>query len=57
MIDSNDIVHFPNRYLARVKDPALKAKLVTIGKRWEKDPGYEARRAVWVELAPRYRYC
>ncbi len=51
MIDSNDIVHFPNRYLARVKDPALKAKLVTIGKRWEKDPGYEVSPRVWVELA------
>ena len=51
LIDSNDIVHSPNRYLARVKDPALKAKLVAIGKRWEKDPSYEVSPRVWVEFA------
>ena len=51
MIDSNDIVHAPNRYLAQVKDPALKAKLVAIGKQWEKDPGYEVSSRFWVEFA------
>jgi D-alanyl-D-alanine carboxypeptidase len=51
IIDSNDIVHSPNRYLGQVKDPALKARLIAIGKRWEKDPGYEVSPRIWVEFA------
>lgn len=51
LIDSNDVLHFPNRYLNQVKDPRLHAKLVALAKRLREDPGYEFSPHLWVQFA------
>jgi len=51
MIDSNDIVHFPQRYISQIKDPALRAKVTAISRKLAENPGYEVSPRVWVEIA------
>jgi D-alanyl-D-alanine carboxypeptidase len=51
MVDSNDIVHFPQRYMRQIKDPALRAKVTAISKKLAESPGYEVSPRVWVAIA------
>lgn len=67
LIDDNDLERSPaagRRYLARVKDPKLRAQLVAIATRWEANPALEVspiwliRFAAWQPLlfTPGSRY-
>ncbi len=51
LVDSNDITHQPAFYLRQVKDPGLRAKLLTVGRRLAKDPAYVFPSRQWVEFA------
>ena len=51
LIDSNDVLHYPARYLGQVKDPALRARILAVNKRLGTDPGYEVSPRLWVEFA------
>ena len=51
LVDSNDILHHPTKYLSEVKDPALRAKFSALANRLSKDPDYEFSPQVWVEFA------
>jgi D-alanyl-D-alanine carboxypeptidase len=51
MVDSNDISAAPETYLRQVKDRALRARLLAIGRRVNDDPGYEFSPRVWVDWA------
>ena len=51
MIDSNEIVAHPYRYLAEVKSPALRAKILAISRRLGTDRAYEFSPRYWIEFA------
>ena len=51
LIDNNDIGHAPAVYIAQVRDPALRARLVRIERRWAADPALRVPAELWVELA------
>ena len=51
MIDSNDLANDPTRYLRQVKDPALRAKILRVAHRLERNPGYEFSSRLYVEWA------
>lgn len=51
MVDTNDIMHAPGRYLHRVRDPALRARALAVARRLEANPAYEFSPRLWVELA------
>jgi D-alanyl-D-alanine carboxypeptidase len=51
MVDSNDISADPETYLRRIKAPALRTRLLAIGRRVNDDPGYEFSPRVWVDWA------
>jgi D-alanyl-D-alanine carboxypeptidase len=51
MIDSNDVLHYPQRYIRQIKDPVLRAKVTAIGRKLTANPGYEVSPRVWVEVA------
>lgn len=51
MIDTNDITRNPPRYIAKVKDPKLRARLVAVYDRLKRDPGYEFSPRLWVDFA------
>jgi D-alanyl-D-alanine carboxypeptidase len=51
MIDSNNIIQHPDLYLHQIKDQALRAKIIAVVKKSQKDPGYEFSRRLWVQFA------
>ncbi len=51
MVDSNDIVRDPGRYLADLDDPELEAKVDEVVDRLSSDPAYEFSPRLWVEVA------
>ena len=57
MIDSNEIVAHPYRYLAEVKSPALRAKILAISRRLGTDRAYEFSPRYWIESQPPCRCC
>jgi len=51
LIDNNDVATNPAAYLALVTDPALKARLVRIARRFEQTPAMEFSPVLWIKLA------
>ena len=51
MVDSNDIVRDPQRYLGEIDDPALEAEVDAVVRRLSTDPAYEFSPRLWVEVA------
>jgi D-alanyl-D-alanine carboxypeptidase len=51
LIDNNDVARDPEPFLARVKDPALKAELLRVGRRLAETPTTEFSPLLWIELA------
>jgi hypothetical protein len=51
MIDTNDIARDPARYIAKVKDPALRARLTALYEHVKRDPAYEFSPRLWVDFA------
>ena len=51
MVDSNDISNHPRRYLARIRDPAVRAMITRISRRSAANPDYEFSSRRWVEVA------
>jgi D-alanyl-D-alanine carboxypeptidase len=51
LVDTNDITHDPASYLSRVKDQALRSRLLSIGRHVDEDPGYVFPPSVWVDFA------
>ena len=51
LIDNNDIGRAPAEYLAQVGDPALRARLVQVERRWAADPELRFPARLWVEFA------
>jgi D-alanyl-D-alanine carboxypeptidase len=51
LIDNNDIGREPAEYLARVGDPALRARLAQVAQRWAADPELRFPARLWVEFA------
>ena len=51
LVDSNDIVRDPERYLAEIDDPELEAKVDTVVRRLSENPAYEFSPRLWVDVA------
>jgi D-alanyl-D-alanine carboxypeptidase len=51
MIDTNDIARNPARYIAKVKDTALRARLTAVYEHLKRDPAYEFSPRLWVDFA------
>jgi D-alanyl-D-alanine carboxypeptidase len=51
IFDNNDAVNHPDRVLARVKDPVLRAELVRLARRLQADPTIQFPPRVWIRLA------
>jgi D-alanyl-D-alanine carboxypeptidase len=51
LIDNNDIGRAPAAYLALVGDPALRARLSRVERRWAADPALRFPARLWVEFA------
>ena len=51
LIDNNDIGREPSAYVARVRDTALRARLLQVRRRWAADPTLRFPARLWVEFA------
>jgi D-alanyl-D-alanine carboxypeptidase len=51
MIDNNDVVRAPHRYLRRVRDAGERARLRRLGERWGAHPELEFSPTAWIRLA------
>jgi D-alanyl-D-alanine carboxypeptidase len=51
LIDNNDIARAPAAYLAQVRDPALRARLAQVERRWATDPTVRFPPLLWVKFA------
>ncbi|MGZ6709702.1 MAG: serine hydrolase domain-containing protein [Solirubrobacteraceae bacterium] len=51
MVDSNDIVQVPALYLRRLHDPALRARIASVARRVQRDPGFAFPARLWVDFA------
>jgi D-alanyl-D-alanine carboxypeptidase len=51
LLDSNDVLHFPQRYFAEVKDAALRAQLTTVARRLAADPATPVDPRLWIRFA------
>jgi D-alanyl-D-alanine carboxypeptidase len=51
MVDSNDIVNRPTRFLDRIRDRALRSRIASVTRRVARDPGYEFSPRLWVDIA------
>ena len=51
MVDNNDIVRAPRRYLANVGDPALRRRLIRLAERTETNPALDFAPIWWIRLA------
>jgi D-alanyl-D-alanine carboxypeptidase len=51
IVDNNDIGKAPERYIARVRDPAARADFVRLARRLAADPSLEFPSTVWIRLA------
>jgi D-alanyl-D-alanine carboxypeptidase len=51
IVDTNDITHASQYYFDQVKDPALRAELLRVGRRLVADPAYRFPWQLWVRFA------
>lgn len=51
IVDNNDVGKAPERYLARIRDPAARAGFVRLARRLAADPSLEFPSTVWIRLA------
>lgn len=51
MVDNNDVVRAPRRYLANVGDPALRERLTGLAERIETNPALDFAPIWWIRLA------
>ena len=51
LIDNNDIAAKPAQYIRQVRDPALRAELLDLERRWTVDPALRFPPSLWVRFA------
>lgn len=51
IVDNNDVGKAPERYIARVRDPAARAGFARLARRLAADPSLEFPSTVWIKLA------
>jgi CubicO group peptidase (beta-lactamase class C family) len=51
LIDNNDLLRTPARYLARVKDAELRRELIAVGRRIDANPALEMPPSWWIKFA------